>query len=325
MSANLVPPKNSLQQNITSKFLTTMVKIKIAGQTQIHEGQPEKPNEDGFISNGSTFAAIADGISRSNKADGTYPSEKSIVVPNALLQTLFRELSGSVVSTASMRRSFVVANEEINQINGLFGITVDTVDYQANDYFGTTGISLHVDLETGKAILAYVGDPIAIYLPKDGQPVLLTKDQLHSCHNFSYGHFASLVSPEFTEKQAKAARLLFQRKDARNQPKATDPGGNLIGFGALTGEDSALHFLEVMELQLKPGDKLMLASDALRASAQISGHEDETVFSYERAIEVIETTSFEGIPAALIELTRQYEKLTNARSDDATFVMLEIL
>ncbi|MDB5204212.1 MAG: hypothetical protein JWP09_240 [Candidatus Taylorbacteria bacterium] len=298
--------------------------LKIFGQTRKHEGDGDKPNEDVFGFNRWGFVALGDGVTRSRATDGTYPVHVAKVAPNTFLAAMlaeYCEFQGGVLEMF-LRNAFKKANETITIASEEQGVTSHTVDYGVTDYLGTTGVCLLV--HEGRAALAYIGDPIALYLPKGGTPRLLTTDQLKPCHRFGKPHFSAMVSSTVSQKEVNNRRTFWQRSQVRNNPAAIDPSGNLIGFGVLTGEPSALEFLQIVELQVQPGDRFILSSDALRAAGCFD-NDDEGVHSYAPALEAISSIPFEGWPSALIDLIRHCEVRDKVRSDDATVVVAEVI
>ncbi len=302
-------------KNGPGKSIEGKEKIKVVGMTEIHLGEIDKPNEDSWLS-GSNVIAIADGITRSRLLNGRYPSENATIAPRSFVENVVKKLSTMKNSTTEdVRKIIVETNETIAQESGKIGIDKSTVDYQSLDLLGTTGGVLCVNPDRNKAIFAYLGDVVVIYLPKEGTPKLLTRDQLRACHNFSYSHFS---------QEQKAERLLWQRKEARNNLEARDPDGNQVGYGAFTGEPQALQFLKILEFPVKQGDRFILASDALRVTASVDKNEEESISSYESTLEVVNNTPFDKLPNILIKLIRKYEIEKKARSDDATIVVVEI-
>lgn len=300
------------------------MKIKIVGSTQIHRGDPDKPNEDAWAHDPEgTLVVLADGVTRSRDESGRYPKEVAVVAPYSFVSSMLADIHVPF-SGATIRSAIEQANALIAEKNRRVGLTNATVDYKSVDYLGTTGCAFVVNPKTCKAIFAYIGDVIGIHIPYGGEPRLLTRDQLHNCHAFSYAYFSSLVSSEITKEMAKEMRLLYQRRDARNKKSATDPTGNLVGFGVLTGEPEAMDFVEIMEFDVHPGDRFLLATDALRVTASIPEGEEENVFSYGHVLQILHQTSFDELPEVIVDLIRQQEISKKTRSDDATVVVVEI-
>jgi serine/threonine protein phosphatase PrpC len=296
---------------------TEMTKVRVVGLTEPHVGEIDKPNEDAWLSgSNSEVIAIADGITRSRLPDESYPAEYATVAPTSFVKTVVEKLNSPRHALGDVLGAVTAANEVIARENRERCINQDTVDYQSFDYLGTTGCLLCINSVLSKAFFAYLGDVIAISLPKNGSPRLLTRDQLRMCHRFSYTHFS---------KSQKAERLLWQRKEVRNNYRARNPEGKFVGFGAFTGEPEALKFLEISEFKVNPGDRFILASDALRVVATI-GEEDETISSYSPVLGAVrEASFFEEWPKTLIGLIRCSELEKQTRSDDATIVAVEIL
>jgi serine/threonine protein phosphatase PrpC len=193
------------------------------------------------------------------------------------------------------------------------GINSDTIDYWERDYFGTTGATLSI--KDGEAELSYIGDGIVLFIPKEREAELLTRDQLHGCNSFSVKHFGALMTKE---------QLIWQRSFARNNKTAIDSEGNSVGFGAFTGEQRALDFLESVVISVKKGDKFVLSTDALRVLSEAPQSEEESIGSYQGVINIIKNTPKKELPKKLIQIIRKEEVRKKARSDDATIVVVEV-
>jgi hypothetical protein len=214
-------------------------------------------------------------------------------------------------------------NEKIFKENRECGI-LKVRDYEANDYLATTAclivLARHGDHFQGS--LGFIGDTVALQVVRNGA-ALLTYDQLLACHAFSYPHWEGKVARgELSKADAERERLVWQRSHARNRSDARDSLGNLVGFGVLTGEPSAMDFLEVRHIYARPGDRFILASDALRA-CRMKG-ERETAASYGVIPDIVRSSAIEAIPGLLIQEIRRAERVHNLRSDDATVVAIEI-
>ncbi len=300
-------------------------KILVFGVSSPHEGEPDKPNEDAWLFNSrSGIVAVADGVTRSRLPDGQYPAEYATFASTSFVYTILEKLNTCILhTTKSIKAAIAAANKAIQSCNETQDITKKTVNYSHRDYLATTGEALWTDGKT--AILSYIGDVVGIFIPANGAPKLLTRDQLHACHQYTYGHFEGLISPTLTPQEAKSKRLTYQRKEVRNKTSACDPDGNRIGFGTLTGEYAALDFVESVELPVSAGDMFILASDALRVVATNNDNEEETIASYALVLKKTKTKAFEELPQALINLIRDCEVAKSARSDDATVVVVKVI
>jgi len=313
--------------------------IRMFGATEKHaldpskpKGDSDKPNEDYFIiDNDLGFAILADGVTRSRNKYGEYP-KGSTIAPKLACEKVHDyircrtkiDTSPKVILEDSARK----ANNEVWQANIAFNIPRN-IDYDSIDYLGTTLCVLWIHRREEKmlAVLGFIGDSIAIHIPKDGQARLLTRDQVAPCHRYSKPFFESLVKKEgLSQEAAKRKRLIFQRKEARNKTSARDPDGNLIGYGVLTGEDEAMNFLEIQKLMLCTGDKIIMASDAINVLSEknLTG-EPEKIEHYAKVIDLTSQAHIEDVPRLLIEHIRKKESEKNAGSDDATVVAIEVL
>ncbi len=309
------------------------------GATERHEydpnkpkGDSDKPNEDYFIiDNDLGLAILADGVTRSRDTNGEYPNGSTIAPKLACEKTreYIKDLSRiNIPQNIILESSVRNANETIWKEN-LKLLEAQNIDYDSVDYFGTTLCVLWIHKREEKilAVFGFIGDSIAIHIPKDGQACLLTIDQLASCYRYTKPFFENLAKKEgLSPEDAKRKRLIYQRKEARNKTLALDPNGNNIGYGVLTGERDAMHFFEIQKLILCVGDKIIMASDAISVlSKKTFSGEPEKINHYNEIIKLASQTTIEDVPQLLIGLIRKKESEKNIGSDDATVVAIEIL
>ncbi len=313
--------------------------FKMFGATERHEydpnkpkGDSDKPNEDYFIiDNDLGLAILADGVTRSRDTKDEYPSGSTIAPFLACEKTreFIKDLAQTNLSPKIILEVCVSrANEAIWQANLSFKIP-QNIDHDSVDYFGTTLCVLWIRKREEKicAVLGFIGDSLAIYIPKNGQARFLTKDQVASCHRYTKPFFENLAKKEdILPEAAKRKRLVYQRKEVRNKISKCDPDGNHIGYGVLTGESDAMHFFEMQKLELCPGDKIIMASDAINVlSEKTLPEEPEKIEHYAKVIDLASKIKTEKLPRLLIEHIRKKEFGKTAGSDDATVVAIEVL
>lgn len=301
----------------------------MAGLSAVHQGEPDKPNEDAFcIHLDCGLAIVADGVSRSRRPDGTYPAELATLAPE-----LFIRAAGEALATrqrfwepGTVREAVAAANTAIRKENEDRGIT-QAVNYDTVDYLGTTAciLSLKAAADHAFGTFGFIGDPVAFFVRSDGAAMLLTRDQLDGCHRFGRPYFKALAAREgLSDGEALRRRRIWNRSYARNRREATDPDGHPVGYGVLTGEPGATHFFETRLVLARPGDRLILASDALRACAEIGELETESAASYQSIIPIIRAPDPAAVPEMLFQEIRTRERARKLRSDDATVVVVEV-
>ena len=290
-----------------------MRKLRIFAASEMHIGEPDKPNEDAFMYDADFgLVVLADGITRLRSRLGKYPHDDATVASTVFCHTIKKNLVAGTYTTDTIKQSMVSANNAVLHENNVRNINSQTVDYKTLDYLGTTGMILGVN--THEAILTYLADSVAIHIPCGGRAKLLTKDQLHSCNVFCNSKDRdTTISPEE-----------FKRKLCRNKFNAFDAHGNRIGFGAFTGEPEALPFLETVRVSIQSKDIFLLASDAIRAAIETDSSVPESIASYKSVIDLIASNTLENIPKSVIELIRTNEATKKLRSDDATVLIIEV-
>lgn len=295
-------------------------------QSEIHVGEQDKPNEDACLANPALgLAVVADGVTRSRDGEGKYPSG-STLAPRLLVEQMEKVVLDAPggANREALSLGLALANSAIGQANAESGIS-EGLDFQSRDYLGTTGVALLVKQEGQRtsAHFAFIGDPMLFHIRPTGEVALLTRDQLRNCHQFGKPTFDRLARLKgWSQREAARRRLLWQRRDVRNNAKARDTQGNLIGFGVLTGEAKALDFIETGSVEVGPGDRFVLASDALRACS--AGHGAEKAEDYLSLSSLFYGTTTGACARLLVGAVRQAEQEKGLRSDDATVVVVDV-
>lgn len=301
----------------------------MAGLSVVHEGEPDKPNEDAFcIHPDRGLAIVADGVSRSRRPDGTYPAELATRAPELLLRIVSEQLADfpRFWEPGTVREAVTAANAAIRKENEDRGIT-QVVNYDTVDYLGTTAciLSLAARADHAFGTFGFIGDPVAFLVRNSGTATLLTRDQLDGCHRFGRPYFKALAAREgLSDEEALRQRRIWNRSYARNRREATDPDGHSVGYGVLTGEPGAMHFFEAQLVLARPGDRFILASDALRACAEFGILETESAASYQSMVPLIRMSNLGAVPEILVREIRTRERMRKSRSDDATVVVVEV-
>lgn len=305
------------------------MKCEMVARSLRHRGESDKPNEDCYLTDEHiNFAALADGVTRSRSPAGEYPPGSTVAPQQFVHKTrdaIFREMPPVNNPKKIIREAFREANESIWSVNKIYDIP-EKLNFDDVDYLGTTGCVFWMcDAESGKALLAFIGDVIALHIPFFAPPKLLARDQLYYCHRYAKPIFAERIKKEkFPPEEAKRRRLIWQRREVRNNKFIRDSDGNFIGFGVLTGESSALDFVEIRCIDLKAKDRIILATDALSACIE-TGEEEETISHYSEILAFVKGLPSEDAAQRVLEHIRNCEDEKNLRSDDATVIIVDIV
>lgn len=261
--------------------------VKLASDVRAYglseKGQAEdKLNEDAFsIDLKAAVATVADGVTRPRRRDESYPSEEGVIAP-----CLFKSKIPDVLRSASasfaeeMRRAFQVVNKAIWEENKRR--FPDAPDFVYEDYLSTVGVAWWLPPVSNSAVLGYIGDCMAFYLPYGGRPRMLTVNQLEDWNRYNPSYDWKHSSHwELSSVEAERRCGFWRRKHIRNKKDAYGPDGTPVsGYGDLTGEAVAIDFVEIVTVNVSPGDRFVLASDALGACADCADNTSENVTDY---------------------------------------------
>ena len=300
------------------------------GLSDCHRGEPDKPNEDYFFLNSNQgLAIIADGVTQHRDRDGHYPGDSflasAVFVDAAVLsmsvQKFLRPTDGS---TDIVIRAFMDGNEEIRKANEERGLVYGTEDFFRHECFATTAALVLVDKKSLTATVGSIGDSMVFYLPKGDVPELLTEDQLAGFNRWKSRLEKQLRGAGLPEQEVKRELLLRRWRDVRNRKDAVDELGNPIGYGVLNGEPHAIGFLQMVETDVRAGDRFILCSDAMRACSKARAEEAETAKHYAELLDIAKVLLPEHTFWHLKDQIRKSEKQRKVRSDDATVVIMDI-
>lgn len=291
----------------------------------------KKPNEDRWdyaVSPFNLVVAIGDGVTQALDPEGVYPGKISWRAAHLAARRVVRSLrrtNPGPHDAQRLRDVIANANRDIRLLNTRLNRWHFDGDLATDRISSTIVVAWLRALPDGCAegFVASLGDPVCLLVPNQGAPSLLTTDQLHACHAYSYESFRPQTG-ESTES-ARQRRHQWQRGYARNNPGAENPDkpGEYVGYGVLNGDPRALHFLDVRSVLMQPGDRLLVASDAVRASRDSEGRVPETAEDYARVATYVRAGSIQRIPEALLALIRNDEIARDTRADDATVVIIE--
>jgi len=198
-----------------------------------------KPNEDRAVLDPfRQTIVVADGITRTKRADGTYPTPS----PSARAAEVFCE---SVIAQASVipeltSEQFKTIIENANAaIAGLNRELFPEYDFAERDRAGVAAV---VGVMDGESMwLASIADCWGVGAKGDETTRLAWEKTSHS--RATYVQLGEINA----------------REQLRNKP------GNPLSYGAFTGEPEALHFVEYAKVDLRDYDRLVFATDGLLA------------------------------------------------------------
>lgn len=269
-----------------------------------------------FTNIGETFAAaVGDGVTYAPKSGAPYPYGDPQAVARIAVDAATWYLArqpGSLLPHA-MREAVAQAGRLVDEFNIARGYR----ERDEHEYGACAAAALVVAWcwkgsdGTRHGFVGSIGDSVILKVTPNGCE-LLSRDQLKAMQAyFRRCQFAS-----------KDERRYFQRHFVKNSNSIKDDRGNLIGYGVIDGNVRATQtFLDIREVDLLPGERLVLTSDALRVCSSVDDTDDAS--GYERVAAIVRGADAADVPRALIEEIRACEAAKTAPSDDATVVVME--
>lgn len=267
-----------------------------------------KPNEDrSYINSGAGLACVADGVSRFSSRPGTYPVPSLGEFASVQLIENCRRLAEKAVLSRT--------NLSADDLQGAFRTTSDGLrefvlhngpfDLYEYDYPGTIGTIIAT---AGQELRwAHLGDT-ALILICDHDARLLTRDQVAGFRSWLGSNVQHL--PTNTPD-----RIRYLHGSVRNN------SGLKHAYGVLTGEPSALEFIETSVCSITKGDRLVLVSDGLGPLWDLLGWRP-TVPG--RVPSQIVKRLRESTAEALLDMAEDAERHSSLRSDDKTVIIVDI-
>ena len=157
------------------------------------------------------------------------------------------------VSEEDVRMAFQRANRAIGEWNFE---NIPKPDYLTKDLAGCVASTCFLDRLSKKAYIGYISDCGVAILDSSGEVKFKTSDEGPSKNIES---IESIVQENGGWNSPKARKVI--RKDVRNNSN----GGlyKKIGFGVLTGEDSAMDFVRTFAVDITVGDIILVYSDGM--------------------------------------------------------------
>lgn len=243
------------------------MKYKIQGFTVNHPLN-FKPEEDSYRFNSRQgIIAVADGITRDPKGMLVLPSKRDLVgmarfflnyprpSPAKIAADRFTKsflevmLSCKDKNQQAVKEAFEIANKRIRLLNLTYNMFSD---YLIDDYWACVASGTALREQDKQKVLSYgfITDCGVAVFDENGNMVFQTPNEGPSAEMDKereklYGSF------KFPEGR-RATRRIY-----RNNPITP------LAYGALTGEQEAMHYVRTGELEFKPGQILVLYSDGL--------------------------------------------------------------
>ncbi len=226
-----------------------------------------RPFEDGSyfgrVNHDVLIAAVADGVTRSPLPDGSYPapSPAKFAADYALGAVSNFLQHQSLINEEVLRQAIKVANQVVGNLNDYFlGITKQTVNYQTNDYGGTTLTVLVLDYQESNKPMVYwamIGDS-PLWVIQSNRINRLTPNQTALKDRFA---------PQLKEQYGlnHEGWRKWYRSTLRNKSFYYEQGdyGINLGFGVLTGEASVGNYIVSSYRPVAPDEVFLLATDGI--------------------------------------------------------------
>jgi serine/threonine protein phosphatase PrpC len=217
-----------------------------------------RPVEDSLVVTDSIFC-IADGITRDpnikkdwsgfdiKTALKSYPNPSPAKIAADLFTKTFIE---KVDSNKDVKDAFIEGNKKINDLNKEKN---PTPDYLINDYWACLACGGHIC--DSKLSYGYIGDCGIRVIDNKGKIKYKTRDSLKVFENYFYN-----INPVKNFDWKKPEYRVMVRKEFRNNINKKY-GGEIVSYGALTGEKSAEKFIETGEVNLEKDYLVIFYSD----------------------------------------------------------------
>lgn len=273
--------------------------IRVTAATR-KNGCPDKPYEDAYWAGltSRTFC-VADGITRSRMADGSYPNPSPASdVANMVVSTVESAVCHHDRASSMQRAVFEGLRGANRRIS-------DYVETQAKNNKSFTddipgAVATVLAIEDQYATFVHVGDCVAILLPQGdlSRASRLTIDQTSGARNW-----LKTASP-----MSHASRMGVIRNSIRNV--ANHP----LAFGVFCGDPNVFRFVQTGRIRATKGDTFLLCTDGLQ-SVLSRLPEDQSLQ------QLVTKRDVENILDYADELDRKLQ----LRSDDKTLLIIDLI
>ncbi|OHA04091.1 MAG: hypothetical protein A3J58_02540 [Candidatus Sungbacteria bacterium RIFCSPHIGHO2_02_FULL_52_23] len=221
-----------------------MPKLRVLSFHQ--DNTKKRPNDDfyAYLEREQVFA-VADGVSRTWKHGD--PEELRSAKPAAA--SFCEELTRRLAEKKPVTEAFARANAAVKQVNLCVGITSQTVDYLVRDYLCCVGVG--VKLEGNRLWYGCLGDSRVMVCGSDLSIKWMSLDTVEKPEKF---RDQRVLDWDLNERE----KWQLWRETLRNPSRRWE-----MTYGALTGEEQALEYLETGSIELACGDVVLLFSDGV--------------------------------------------------------------
>jgi serine/threonine protein phosphatase PrpC len=193
---------------------------------------------------------VADGVTLEFGNDGSYPIPSGAsAVAHIFCEKVIEEADKRYTnfSKEDIEIVFTKANEAVGEYNLKNGRTKDKINFWDFDLFAATGA--FVLIKGDKIYWATICDSFAAQFEKKGK----IKFQSPPCW--------TAMRSKMQKNPANLSEVEKRKLVRRVYRNGIDNKGNLIGYGVITGEESAMKYLNSGRLKLKTGDLVALFTD----------------------------------------------------------------
>lgn len=212
------------------------------------------PVEDQYYAT-DTMAIVADGITR----DPVGVFDLSSISNEEFIKKYPRpsgaELAAKTIcetyakALGTPKERLIRCNQAVKALNDRY---IATCDYLQNDYYGA--VAAAVTIQENTLYYAYICDCGVIIYDKDGNIKFQTEDDKTK---YSDSYINKIGIPwDLPESR------VIVRRDYRNNPENIQDG-HCVSYGALTGEDTAIQFIQSGTQPLSSGDLVVVYSDGI--------------------------------------------------------------
>ena len=212
------------------------------------------PVEDQFFAT-DTMAVVADGITR----DPVGVLDLSSITNDEFIKKYPRpsgaELAAKTIcdtyakSSGTPKERLIQCNQAVKALNDRY---IATCDYLQNDYYGA--VAAAVIIQESTLYYAYICDCGIIIYDKDGKIKFQTEDDKAKYSDF----YINKIGIPWNLPESR----VIVRRDYRNNPENIQDG-HCVSYGALTGEEEALQFIQSGTQPLSSGDLVVIYSDGI--------------------------------------------------------------
>jgi len=213
--------------------------------------------EDSFnVSKKYPIFAVADGVTLwERNIDGLYPNPSGAKqVADAFCEKSIERVERNYqdFNIESVKEVFVYANRAIKEINDKAGRIKETINFYDFDYFHTTAVLAAI--KDNKLFYGRVHDCWILVIDKNGG----IKSNLIDPSDMERSKLAKSKHPQNFNSLNEKEITIYVHKYDRNRILEN---GEPCGYGVLTGEETALRYLDTGLIDLEQGDTILIYTD----------------------------------------------------------------